>query len=60
MTSYNSASHVDSLNNLGHTVDGRNLAPVDRQFIPEFNGFYIFKGFYISQMVITGFLNHQQ
>jgi len=37
-----------------HTVDGRIPAPVDRQFIP------LFARIYTSQVVIAGFLNHQQ
>ena len=35
-----------------HIVDGRNAAPVDRQFIP------LFTGFYTSQLVQDFF--HQQ
>ena len=39
---------------VSHTVDGRNPAPVDVANIP------LFEGFYTSQVVIAGFLNHQQ
>ena len=37
-----------------HTVDGRNPAPVDMENIPLLTLFYTF------QVVIAGFLNHQQ
>ncbi len=37
-----------------HTVDGKNAAPVDMVNIP------LSTGFFTSQVVIAGFLNHQQ
>ena len=37
-----------------HTADGRNPTPVDMVNIP------LFTRFYTSQVVIAGFLNHQQ
>ena len=37
-----------------HTVDGRNPAPADMENLP------LFVGLYTSQVVIAGFLNHQQ